>query len=190
METTLLGALAKNWWAIALRGVLAMLFALLTFAVPGVTLTVLVLLFGAYAVVEGILNIIGAVRGGGGRWWALVLEGVVSIVAGVVALVVPGLTALALVYVIAAWAILTGVLEIAAAIVLRRVVTGEWWLALGGALSVIFGGFILVFPGAGALALVLWIGAYAFVFGVLLVALAFRLRRHSGAAYRAVPHAV
>ena len=192
MNTQLLEVLAKNWWAIGLRGVAAIIFAILTVVMPGITLAVLVLLFGAYALVEGIFNVIAAVRrrGGDTPWWALLLEGVVSIAAGIVTFVVPGLTAFALIYVIAAWAIVTGVLEIVAAIRLRRVITGEWWLALSGVLSVVFGGFVMLFPGAGALALVLWIGAYAFVFGVLLLALALRLRSHGRQLHEAIPHAV
>ena len=172
-----LAALAKNWWAIALRGVAAILFGLLTFVLPAITLGVLILLFGAYAVVDGVFTLIAAARGRGGRsWWVLLLEGLVSIGAGIVTFVWPGLTALVLIYVIGVWAIVTGVLEIAAAIRLRRRIRGEGWLAASGVLSIAFGALIMVAPGAGALALVLWIGAYAVVFGALLVALGLRLR--------------
>jgi uncharacterized membrane protein HdeD (DUF308 family) len=191
MDTALLDVLAKNWWAIALRGVAAIIFGILAAVMPGITLAVVVLLFGAYALVEGVLNVIAAVRRRGGKWpwWALLLEGVVSIAAGVVAFLVPGVTALALIYVIGAWAIVTGMLEIVEAVRLRRVITGEWWLAISGVLSLIFGAFLLVFPGAGAVALVLWVGIYAFIFGVLLVALALRLRRHGREVPRTIPHA-
>jgi uncharacterized membrane protein HdeD (DUF308 family) len=172
-------ALARNWWAIALRGLAGIIFGVLAFVVPGVTLAVLVLLFGAYALVDGIFNVMAAVSGRSGRqpWWMLLLEGVVSVAAGLVAFFMPGLTALALVYVISAWAFVTGVLEIAAAIRLRKVITNEWWLALSGVVSIVFAVFLAVAPGAGALALVFWIGAYALVFGVFLVALGVRLRR-------------
>jgi uncharacterized membrane protein HdeD (DUF308 family) len=175
-----LAALSRNWWAIALRGVAAIIFGLATFAVPGITLAVLVLLFGGYAIVDGIFNLVAAARGlaGGGeqsRGW-LVLEGLVSIAAGVAAFAWPGLTALALVYIIAAWAIVTGVLEIVAAVRLRRLIDNEWWLALSGALSIVFGGLLMAAPGVGALALVFWIGAYAILFGALLIGLAVRLR--------------
>ena len=174
-----LALLAKNWWLVALRGVAAILFGVLAAIVPGLTLALLVMLFGAYALIEGGFNVIAALRGATGDrpWWALLLEGLVSVVAGVIAFVMPGLTALALVYLIAGWAILTGVLEIAAAVGLRKHITGEWWLALSGVLSIAFGVLVAFFPGAGALAMVLWVGAYSIVFGVLLLAVAFKLRR-------------
>jgi uncharacterized membrane protein HdeD (DUF308 family) len=171
--------LARNWGAIAVRGIAAILFGLLTFAVPALTLAALVLLFGAYALVDGIFNVVAAVRrrAGDPPWWALLVEGIVGIAAGLVTLLLPGLTALTLLYVIAAWAVLTGVLEIIAAVRLRRQLTGEWRLLLSGVLSVVFGGLVIAAPAAGALAITLWIGAYAIVFGALLLALAFRLRR-------------
>ena len=171
--------LARNWGAIAIRGVAAIIFGLLTFLMPGLTLAALVLLFGAYALVDGVFSIIAAVRRRASDlpWWALLLEGVVGIAAGIVTFALPGLTAVTLIYVIAAWAILTGVLEVAAAVRLRRQLSGEWRLVLSGVLSIVFGVLMMVAPGAGALAMMLWIGAYAIVFGVLLLALAFRLRR-------------
>ena len=183
-------SLAKHWWALAIRGVLAILFGILTAFVPGLTLTALIFMFGAYAIIEGGFNVIAGIRGRRVEraWWALILEGVVSIAAGVIAFIMPGLTALALLYLIAAWAIVTGVLEIAAAIRLRRQIEGEWYLVLTGALSLIFGALVLYSPGAGALALVLWIGAYAIVFGVLLVAVAFRLRSARDELPGALPH--
>jgi uncharacterized membrane protein HdeD (DUF308 family) len=116
-------------------------------------------------------------RGRAGSWWTLLIEGLVSLAAGVITLVYPGLTAFVLLYVIAAWAVITGVLAIVAAVRLREQITGEWWLALSGALSVVFGVLVMIAPGAGALALVLWIGAYSVVFGAFLVALAMRLRK-------------
>lgn len=174
-----MSVLARNWGAIAVRGVAAIIFGILAFVVPGLTLAALVLLFGAYAIVDGVFNIIAAVRRrpGARTWWVLSVEGIIGIAAGVVAFAWPGLTALTLVYVIAAWAIVTGVLEIIEAVRLRQEITGEWWLVLSGIVSILFGGFLVAAPGAGALALVWWIGAYAVVFGVLLLALAFRLRR-------------
>ena len=171
-------SLARNWWALALRGVAAMIFGVLAFVLPGVTLAVLILLFGGYALVEGILNVIAAVRGRGDDqpWWALLLEGLVSIAAGIAAFVVPGVTELALLYIIAAWAIVTGALEIVAAIWLRRRITGEARLVLNGVLSIAFGVLTMLMPGAGALSLAWLIGAYAIVFGALLLGVAFRLR--------------
>jgi len=177
--------LARNWWAIALRGVAGIIFGILAFVMPGMTLAVLVLLFGAYALVDGIFDIIASLSGHSGpqSWWMLLLEGLVGVAAGLVTFFMPGLTALTLVYVISAWAIITGVLEIVAAVRLRKVITNEWWLALGGVLSIVFGAFIAAAPGAGALALVFWIGAYALIFGVLLVGLGFRLRRRHTRAF-------
>ena len=169
--------LARNWWAIALRGVAAIIFGILGLLMPAITMAALILLFGAYAVVDGIFNVIAAVRGhSGAPRWFLLLEGVVSVAAGIIAFAWPGLTAIVLLYVIAAWAIITGVLEIAAAIRLHNRIRGEGWLVLGGILSVVAGALMMWAPGAGALALVLWIAAYVLVFGVLLVGLAFRLR--------------
>jgi uncharacterized membrane protein HdeD (DUF308 family) len=173
-----IAALSQNWSMIALRGVAAILFGILALALPGITLLALVLLFGAYALVDGVLNLVAAVRGrqGRGPWWLLVIEGLVSIGAGIAAVVLPGITALVLVYIIGAWAIVTGVLELVAAVRLRKQITNEWWLALGGVLSIVFGVLVMLAPGAGALAMVLWIGAYAIVSGAMLLGLAFRLR--------------
>ena len=169
--------LARNWWAIALRGVAAIIFGILGLLMPVITMAALILLFGAYAVVNGIFNVIAAVRGhSGAPRWYLLLEGVVSVAAGIIAFAWPGLTAIVLLYVIAAWAIITGVLEIAAAIRLHNRIRGEGWLVLSGILSVVAGALMVWAPGAGALALVLWIAAYVLVFGILLVGLAFRLR--------------
>ena len=175
-------SLAENWWAIALRGVTAII-GVLAFVLPGLSLFALILMFGAYAIVEGIFNIIAAARSrsGEGPRWLLLLEGLVSIAAGIVTFALPGLTALVLVYVIAAWAMVTGILEIIAAVRVRKQITGEVWWILSGILSVVFGVLLMIAPGAGALALVLWIGAYAVIFGALLVGLAFRLRRWQSA---------
>ncbi|HET7394040.1 MAG TPA: HdeD family acid-resistance protein [Candidatus Binatia bacterium] len=170
--------LTRNWWVVLIRGVAGVLFGIATFFAPGVSLAVLVFLFGAYALIDGVLAVTSAVRrrGVSDRWWMLLLEGLVGIVAGIVTLVWPGITALALLYVIAAWALLTGAFEIAAAIRLRKVITGEWLLVLSGIASIGLGILLLIFPGPGALVMVLWIGAYAFVFGILLIALSLRLR--------------
>ncbi|KYF68423.1 hypothetical protein BE11_38840 [Sorangium cellulosum] len=174
----------RNWWAPVVRGVLAMGFGALTLAVPRISLKVLVLLFGAYALAEGVTNIAGAVRGGDERrrWWVLLLEGLVSIAVALVTLFWPGITAVALALWIGAWAIVTGALEIGAAIRLRKQIEGEWLLGLAGVLSIAFGVLMIAAPGAGALALVLWIGAYSLVFGIFLIALGIRLRSFSTAA--------
>jgi len=172
-----LDSLTRNWWAVALRGLAGILFGIITFVSPGISLAALVLLFGAYAFADGVLSIVSAVRRrGADRWWLLLLQGVVGIGAGVVTLLWPGITAIALLVVIAAWALVGGVLQVAAAIRLRKVITGEWLLALSGVLSIALGVLLVVFPGPGALALVIWIGAYAFVFGILLLVLGFKLR--------------
>jgi uncharacterized membrane protein HdeD (DUF308 family) len=171
-------ALIRNWWVVLLRGVAGIIFGLITFFAPGISLVALVLLFGAYSFADGLLAIVTAIRRRSetDRWWVLLLEGLAGVAAGVVTVVWPGITALALLYVIAAWALVTGGLEIAAAIRLRKVITGEWLLVLIGIASVALGVLLVLFPGPGALALVLWIGAYALVTGVLLIALAFKLR--------------
>ncbi len=172
------------WWAFVVRGVAGVLFGILTFILPGMALLTLVFLFGAYALVEGAFNVAGAVRTDASRRqprWVLLVEGIVSIIAGFLAFVVPGITALSLLYIIAAWSVVTGVLELAAAIRLRRQIRGEWLMALSGALSIVFGLLVVAFPGAGALAVVFWIGAYAVVFGGLLIALGVRVRHFTRA---------
>ena len=171
----MLHLLARYWWVLALRGVLAVLFGLFAFFVPGITLLSLVLLFGAYVLLDGIFDLVAATRSPS-HHWALVLEGIVGIIAGILTFLWPGISAMVLLYLIAFWAIFTGVLEIIAGIRLRQVLSDEIWLILMGVLSLLFGLFILIFPSAGALAVVYWIGAYALLFGIMLLALAFRLR--------------
>jgi uncharacterized membrane protein HdeD (DUF308 family) len=171
-------ALVRNWWSLVIRGVVGVLLGVITFARPGITLTAIVLMFGAYALVDGVVSIAGAAKAVSAheRWGALVFEGVVGIVAAVVTVLWPAITALVLVSIIGAWALITGVFEIAAAIRLRRHVTGEWLMALSGIASVVFGFLVLVAPLAGALVIALWLGVYAFIFGVILIGLGFRLR--------------
>jgi uncharacterized membrane protein HdeD (DUF308 family) len=179
----ILPVLSRNWWALALRGLAAIVFGVLAFVWPGITLWALVLLFGAYMLVDGIFAIVAAVRAAGreARWWLLLVEGVLGVLAGLVAFLLPGITALALLYLVAAWAIFTGILQIVGAVRLRREIEGEWALILGGVLSVIFGVLLAVLPGPGILALVWLIGAYAVVSGVLLIVLAFRVRNRDEA---------
>ena len=179
MGQPLLPLLSRNWWALALRGLAAILFGILAFAWPGITLFVLVIFFGAYLLVDGIFAIVAAVRAAGeeARWWLLLIEGILGVVAGLVAFFWPGLTALALLYLIAAWAIVTGIMEIVAAIRLRRELVGEWALILSGVLSFIFGVLLVVIPArAGLLSLTWLIGIYAIAFGVIMLVLAFRVR--------------
>ena len=169
--------LSGNWWVIALRGVAAILFGILTLMSPGISLAALVLLFGAYALVDGVLAIVAAFRHrSADRWWVLALAGVAGIAAGIITFLMPSITALVLVYVIAARAIVVGVLEIYAAIRLRKVIRNEWLWGLAGLASVVFGVLVAIYPGTGALAIVLWIGAFSLVIGAMLVGLAFRLR--------------
>jgi uncharacterized membrane protein HdeD (DUF308 family) len=170
--------LADRWWAVVLRGVAGIVFGALTFVMPVATLGALILLFGAYAFVDGLFNILAVVTGrtGGQRWWTLLLAGLGGIAAGLITFFMPGITALVLAYIIAGWALVIGALQIAAAIRLRHEIEGEWWLGLSGALSIVFGVIMLLAPGAGALAMVFWIGAYALLFGITLVVLGFRLR--------------
>jgi uncharacterized membrane protein HdeD (DUF308 family) len=174
----MIDSLTRNWWLVALRGLVAILFGLAAFVWPGMTLTALIYLFGAFALVGGAFAIAAALwaAGAGQRFWALLLDGVLGVVAGVIAFAYPGITALALLYVIAFWAIVSGVAEIAAAIELRRVITNEWLLGLAGLASIVLGVLLVAFPREGALSVLWVIGAYALIFGVLQIALAFRLR--------------
>ena len=174
----MLQVLARNWWALLVRGIAAILFGILAFALPGTTLFVLVMLFGAYALVDGVFALVAAVRAAEAhtRFWPLGVEGIVGSVIGLATFFYPGITAMALLFLIAAWAVLTGILEIAAALQLRRELAGEIWLVVSGVLSIAFGILIVAFPGGGVLA-VLWILAvYAILFGAALVALGLRLR--------------
>lgn len=174
----MLSSLSRNWWLVALRGTLAVIFGAAAFVWPGLTFEVLVLLFGAYAFVDGVIVLsFGLVAAGDGqRWWPLVLGGVVGIATGVLTFVQPAAMALALVYVIGAWAIVTGILEIAAAIRLRNVIANEWLMGLSGALSIVFGAIVLAQPNTGALALVFLFGFYAILAGISQISLGFRLR--------------
>jgi uncharacterized membrane protein HdeD (DUF308 family) len=182
----------SSWWALVLRGLAAIAFGVLAFVWPQITLTALVFLWGAYALVDGAFAIAAGVKSHGDnkRWWVLLLEGILGVAAGLVAFLVPGITALALLVLIAAWAMVTGAFEIAAAIQLRKHIKGEWLLALAGVASVLFALALLFNPAAGALALVWLIGAYSIVFGVLLIVLGVRLHSLVRSADRMSPHAV
>jgi uncharacterized membrane protein HdeD (DUF308 family) len=181
-----------SWWALALRGLAAIIFGVLAFVWPRITLTALVFLFGAYALVDGAFAIVAGIRttNENKRWWLLLIEGILGVFAGVLAFVVPAITGLLLLVLIASWAILTGAFEIAAAIQMRKYITGEWILALSGVASILFGLALLIYPAAGALAVVWIIGAYAIVFGMLMVALGFRLRGLERSIHHMTPRTV
>jgi len=181
-----MNVLARNWWALLLRGVLGIAFGAFAILMPAAAFAVIIVTFGAYALIDGAFNIVAAVRGAREErdWWALLLSGIAGVLAGLAAFAAPAITALVMLYVIAGWAIVTGAFEIAAAVRLRRQITGESLMMASGALSIAFGVLILIVPLAGALAVVLLIGAYAFTSGVVLVALGVRLHR---AARRGIP---
>jgi uncharacterized membrane protein HdeD (DUF308 family) len=170
--------LAQNWWAIALRGVVAILFGIIALLMPGVTIGALILWFGAFMVVDGIFAIVAGVRAAAHhqRWGALIFEGIVDLIAGAIAFLAPLATLLALVYLNAAWAIVSGALMLAAAFRLRRT-HGKWWMGLGGLFSVVWGILLFIAPITGAVVMTIWLGAYALVFGAMMLALAFRLRQ-------------
>lgn len=171
--TPLLEITSVNWWTLLIRGIAAVLFAVMAFLWPGLTLAVLVLLWGAYAIVDGIFAFVWGARS---RWWSVLAFGVLGIIAGLAALFLPGMTALILLMFIASWAIVRGAFEIAAAVRLRREITGEWLLILSGLLSIAFGVLLVLFPGAGAVGVVWLIALWSLVAGILLISLAFRVR--------------
>ena len=176
----LLHALAKNWWLLLLRGIAAVLFGVLALGWPGLTLLTLILLYGTFALVDGVVAIIAAVTGGApaARWW-LAIVGLLGIGVGALTFIWPGVTALILLFFIGGWALATGVFQIVGAIRLRKEIENEWLLILSGVISVLFGLGVLLYPGAGALALIWVIGAYAIIAGVLYIGLAFRLKKHA-----------
>lgn len=171
--------LTQNWWLIVLRGVLSILFGVVAFVWPGITLEALILVFGAYALVDGLFaagtGIVGTGASGGMRW-LLVLGGLAGIIAGVLTFFYPGITAISLLYFIASWAIVTGIFEVVAAFQLRQEITNEWSLIIGGLLSVVFGVLVFAFPQAGALSILWLIGTYAVIYGAAIVALGFRVK--------------
>ncbi|WP_323846543.1 HdeD family acid-resistance protein [Microbulbifer magnicolonia] len=176
----ILQVLSENWWLLLLRGVAGVVFGILCFIWPGPSLLALVILFGVYALLDGFFALIAAVLGrhkATPLWW-LILAGLISVAAGIVTFAYPQITALVLVVFIGAWALVRGAFEIIGAFHLRKEISSEWLLMAVGLLSMIFGFAILANPGAGALALVWLIGIYAILFGLPLIWLAFRLRRH------------
>jgi uncharacterized membrane protein HdeD (DUF308 family) len=184
MDVTLLRSIGRAWWLLALRGGAAIVFGVLALAMPAITLVTLVLFWGAWALVDGVTALWAGwqARDGTTPLWPFVLTGVLGIAAGVFTLVAPAVTAFALLMLIAVWAIVTGVLEISAAIRLRKEIDNEWWLILSGLLSVAFGALLVLRPGQGALALLWLIASFSIAFGVLMVLFAFKLKKHAGAA--------
>jgi len=182
--------LAERWWAVGLRGILAIIFGLICLLTPGIAVGAFVIVFAAYMFVDGVFAIISGIRAarGGERWGLLILEGVVDLAAGVVAVLWPAITLVALVWIVAIWAIVSGALMLASAFSLN-LDYGRWWLALGGIASTIFGILLIIEPFIGAVVLTLWIGAYALVFGVFLLVLGFQLHSKLEAQLRKAPAA-
>jgi uncharacterized membrane protein HdeD (DUF308 family) len=184
-QPLMLQGLAKNWWMLMLRGIAAIIFGVLALILPGPTLLTLIILYGVYALFDGVMAIGAAIWGEGGatsagpRWW-LAIVGVLGILAGLLTFLWPGITALVLLTFIGVWSLLHGIFTIVGAIRVRKEIDNEWWLILSGALSVLFGLAVLVMPGAGALAIIWLIGVYAILFGALLVGFALRLKKHAG----------
>lgn len=176
-----LHGLAKNWWLMLLRGIASVIFGVLAFAWPGITILSLVFVYGAYALVDGLSSLYAAIKGGDGaspRWW-LAVVGIAGVLAGLISFVMPGAVALWLLLLIGAWAIVSGIFEIVGAIRLRKEIDNEWMLILHGVITVLFGAVLMITPGAGALAMVWVIGAYAIAGGIMLSVLAFRLKKHA-----------
>jgi uncharacterized membrane protein HdeD (DUF308 family) len=174
----MLGLVTRDWWVFAIRGIAAIVFGVLAFIWPETTLTVLVILFGAYALVDGVSLLIALARGDAlarRHAWAVGIMGVLGILAGVVTFMWPELTAISLLYLVAVWAIAMGTFQLIAAIALRSELEGEFWMALGGVASIVFGGLLIAFPGEGLISLVWLVGVWSVVFGVSSLGLAYRL---------------
>jgi uncharacterized membrane protein HdeD (DUF308 family) len=188
MATTL--GLARWWWTFIVRGVVAIVFGVIALVYPPVGIGVLVGLFAAWAIIDGVNSLLTGIRtrGTDRSWWLEILEGVIGVAAGIIALVLPGFAAEILLLLIAAWAILTGVLEIVMAVRLRRVIEGEVWLALAGVASIVFGVVLFLFPAAGALSIVWLLAGFAIAFGVFLIMLGWRLRGIDQLARRDAAH--
>jgi uncharacterized membrane protein HdeD (DUF308 family) len=175
---TMLDVMSRNWWIFLVRGAIAIVFGIMALVWPELTLSTLILLFGFYAIFDGVVAIWHGITNRDDRdhRWANILIGVAGILAGLLVIFLPGLSAIALMFLIAAWMIVIGVLEIASAIRLRQVIANEWFLGASGLLSVLLGLFFMIVPGSGALALVTVIGIYAILFGALLIVFSLRLR--------------
>jgi uncharacterized membrane protein HdeD (DUF308 family) len=180
-------SLMRSWWVLALRGAIAIMFGVLAIMWPNLTLLALVGLFAAYALLTGIVSVVGAMknRKTDENWWWLLILGLVGIGAGIIAVIHPALTALVLVLLIGANALVTGVLDILAAIRLRKAIRGEWLLVLSGIASIVFGALVFLLPEAGALAIVWLVSFYAILVGALWLGLSLRLRARTRTGYEA-----
>jgi uncharacterized membrane protein HdeD (DUF308 family) len=177
----ILHGLAKNWWLLLLRGIASIVFGVLAFAWPGLTVITLVIVYGAYALVDGLFSLYAAISGSNGatpRWW-LAVVGVAGVLAGLISFAMPGLVAVWFLLLIGVWAIVSGIFEIIGALRLRKEIDNEWWLVLHGAISLVFGLLLLTQPLSAALAMIWVISAYAIAAGVILCALAIRLKKHA-----------
>jgi uncharacterized membrane protein HdeD (DUF308 family) len=174
----MLTMLRKYWWTILLRGILAVLFGIAAFVWPGITIVFLISLFGAYALLDGIISVVIGIAqyGENERWWGILLQGICGIAVGLMTFLWPQVTGLILLFFIAGWAILTGLFQIVAAIRLRKVISGEWLLGLSGVISMLFGITLFIYPAAGALAVIWMIGIFAILNGLLLIFLSLRIR--------------
>ena len=177
-----LAQLSRNWWVFLLRGIVGILFGVLAFMRPGITLEVLVLLFAFWALFDGVFSLISSIGAAEAKepWWPLVFIGLLGIAAGIFTLRYPGVTTLTLLFVIAFWSIYRGIFEIIAAVRLREVIQGEWWLILGGIASIVFGVLLVYYPSSGLLAVIWLIGLYAVIFGITQIMFGFRLRNLAG----------
>jgi len=177
-------AIRRNWWMLALRGVLAIIFGLIALLAPGIALLAFVYVFGVYALIDGIMAAYIAIRERGSlsRWAWILFEGLLGIIAGIVAFIYPGLTALVLLYIVAIWAVVTGIMEIVTAIAIRGFTAREWALGLAGILSILFGIVLFIFPGTGLLSILWLVGVYSIVFGILFIVRAFQMRSWASSA--------
>jgi len=175
--------LAKHWWVFLLRGIFGVIFGIVALVMPGITLVTLVLVIGAYLFADGIISLITVISGQthGDDRWLVALQGAVGVIIGLIAFFMPGVTALGLLMAIAAWSLVVGVLQIIAAIRLRKEIRNELWLGLSGLISVLFALFVIAAPGEGALAVIYIIGIYAIIFGLSLIAFAVQVRKHAAA---------
>jgi uncharacterized membrane protein HdeD (DUF308 family) len=170
--------LAQNWWVLLLRGIVMILFGVMAYAWPGMTIATLVMFFAAFVLVDGVFDVYHAFSGRqeNDNWWILLIEGLLGIAFGVITWMRPGITTMVLLLFIAFWAIMTGILKIIMAIRLRKEIEGEWWLVLAGVVSVLFGVLVMARPGAGALGMLFVIAAWAILMGIAMVILSFKAR--------------